>query len=69
LRTLFYPQKFFSTFLKAILQAQEVAMEEIYAAITPIATTSTGSSQPTSPDVVVSPQLIAGVNVCWGRKY
>uniref|UniRef100_A0A915LRQ9 Uncharacterized protein n=1 Tax=Meloidogyne javanica TaxID=6303 RepID=A0A915LRQ9_MELJA len=48
----------------AILQAQEVAMEEIYAAITPIATTSSGSSQPTSPDVVVinSPQLIAGVN-------
>uniref|UniRef100_A0A915M7M0 Uncharacterized protein n=1 Tax=Meloidogyne javanica TaxID=6303 RepID=A0A915M7M0_MELJA len=39
-------------------------MEEIYAAITPIATTSSGSSQPTSPDVVVinSPQLIAGVN-------
>ncbi|CAK5089868.1 unnamed protein product [Meloidogyne enterolobii] len=57
--------------LKAILQAQEVSMEEIYAAITPIATTSSGSSQPTSPDVVVinSPQLIAGVNVCRGRKY
>uniref|UniRef100_A0A1I8C1W0 Peripheral plasma membrane protein CASK n=1 Tax=Meloidogyne hapla TaxID=6305 RepID=A0A1I8C1W0_MELHA len=37
-------------------------MEEVYAAITPIATTSSGSSQPTSPDVVVinSPQLIAG---------
>ncbi|KAF7633053.1 hypothetical protein Mgra_00007548 [Meloidogyne graminicola] len=39
-------------------------MEEVYAAIAPIATTSSGSSQPTSPDVVVinSSQLIASVN-------
>ena len=41
-------------------------MEEVYAAIAPsLATTSSGSSHPTSPDVVVinSPQLVAGVNV------